>query len=403
MIHMRQFNKFEERNLTFLVQKSIEFTLVQITEVGYRKGILDATEPMRQYFRQTGMHDYQTQLQGTENKVLMPTLILDQTSGYSTLTSLYRPMTKKGDPRIWPGRMTKHCAPNDILLMIFHDGILYVINLSQVDIQKVCSSPVITPLSDLVCSLNAQAMSVANELEGLLRNLAMRWHSTEVLADTGVGRAIEALLGINMNSDKNPDYKGIELKSAREKRVKNRSTLFTQVPDWSISEIGSAKAIVEKYGYERNGVKTYQNTLSCININSQHLGLTLYQLRELLAIEEKKCKLSADGSTVFKKEADVALWNLDTLHNRLLTKHHETFWIGVESKIEAGREFFRPTVIEHTKNPIVSQFDNLLDSGDITVDLLLCRPGKGGDTVAFKIKPKSRQMLFPDNELIRLI
>lgn len=54
MIHMRNFNSFEMRNLTFLTQKSIEYTLVQITETGYKKSILDATDPMREYFKRKG-------------------------------------------------------------------------------------------------------------------------------------------------------------------------------------------------------------------------------------------------------------------------------------------------------------------------------------------------------------
>ena len=58
MIHMRNFNEFEVRNITFLTQKNIEYTLVQITETGFKKSILDATEPMRQYFKDCGMHDY---------------------------------------------------------------------------------------------------------------------------------------------------------------------------------------------------------------------------------------------------------------------------------------------------------------------------------------------------------
>ena len=106
---------------------------------------------------------------------------------------------------------------------------------------------------------------------------------------------------------------------------------------------------------------------------------------------------------VYHKVADVALWQLPLLHSRLLEKHHETFWIEVESKIEKGREYFRPTIVEHTKNPVVSQFDTLLDSGYISVDLLLSRPEGSGDTIAFKIKKKARSMLFPENEIIRLI
>ena len=115
MIHMRPFNKFEENNLKFLTQKNIEHTLVQITETGYKKSILDATDPMRHYFKTVGMHDYFLQSQGQENKVIQPTTILDDTSMYPTSTSLYRPETKKGDPRIWTNNLKKHCVPDDIL------------------------------------------------------------------------------------------------------------------------------------------------------------------------------------------------------------------------------------------------------------------------------------------------
>ncbi len=50
----------------------------------------------------------------------------------------------------------------------------------------------------------------------------------------------------------------------------------------------------------------------------------------------------------------------------------------------------------------VSQFDTLLDTGYISVDLLLSRPSGNGDTIAFKIKKQARPMLFPENEQIVL-
>ncbi len=61
--------------------------------------------------------------------------------------------------------------------------------------------------------------------------------------------------------------------------------------------------------------------------------------------------------------------------------------------------------IEHTKNPIISQFDILLEQSMITVDLLLGRPKvdlitgapkKGGDAVSFKIKESAAGLLFPE-------
>ena len=403
MIHMRAFNKFELNNLAYLTSQSIEYTLVQISATGYNKSILDATEPMRQYFKDRGMHDYSTQLQGQENKVSIRTEILDEISKTITLTSLYRPMTKKGDPRIWPANVKKFCSPDEILMMAFYNATLYVINISKIDIKAVCKSSLVSPLKDLIFSFHKAAMSVSEELTELLKKMALDWHPAEVLADTGIGRAVESLLGIDMNNSELPDYKGIELKSARDKRPSIRSTLFCQVPDWSKSNFKSGKEIVAKYGYDRgDGWKLYQNTLKATNINSQNLGLTLYQMEQLLAIEEKKKKEMAEGKISFLKITDVALWELPVLHKRLLEKHHETFWIDVETKIENGMEYFRPTKVDHTKNPIVSQFDNLLDTGYISVDLLLSRPGKGGDTVSFKMAKKARPLLFPENEQIIL-
>ena len=407
MIHMRSFNKFEENNLKFLTQKNIEYTLVQITETGYKKSILDATDTMRQYFKTVGMHDYSLQPQGQDNKVIQSTTILDEISMYPTSTSLYRPETKKGDPRVWTNNLKRHCLPNDILLMLYYKEKLYVVNLTQVDIEKTCNSVIITPLKDLIKDVNAEAMSVANELTDLLRDVAKEWHPAEVLADTGVGRAIENILGIEMNNSKQPDYKGIELKSYREKRPGVRAVLFSQVPDWKNSRMKSAKEIVAQYGYMKPNdagqmVKTYQNTLTCAAPNSQNLGMTLYLTDEILAIEEKKAKMGINNITTYLKVTDVALWQLPILHQRLLEKHHETFWIEVESRVDGNQELFRPTLVEHTKNPVVSQFDNLLDAGYITVDLLLSRPSGNGDTISFKMNKKAIPMLFPESEQINL-
>lgn len=397
---MRQFNSFEEKNFQYLAQRSIEYTLVQITSTGFKKSILDATDPMRMYFKNVGMHDYNDQPKGPDNKKTIDSVILDEADSYPTKTSLYRPLTKKGDPRIWPCKLTKYCKPDDILIMIYYSNQLYIINSSTVNIEHSCLSSIVTPLKSLITNICNDVFSVSNDLTDKLKILSKNWHPSDVLADTGIGRAIESLLGIEMNNSPLPDYKGIELKSFREKRPGIRSTLFCQVPDWSQSFLKSGKAIVEKYGYDSKGVRTYQNTLRCTSPNSQNLGLSLYQIQSILAIEEKQSKINKFG--VYPKIADVALWHLEKLHERLLEKHHETFWIEVESKKEKGKEFFRPIIIEHTKNPIVSQFDNLLDAGYITVDLLLSRPGQGGDTIAFKMNKKAMPMLFPEKERIEL-
>ena len=181
---------------------------------------------------------------------------------------------------------------------------------------------------------------------GKFRSVSGEWFESEVLADTGIGRTIESFLGITMNSEKTPDYKGIELKSHRDKRRSNKNVLFTQTPDWDISSCKSGRDIVARYGYFSESKKTYQNTVQCTPPNSQMLFLNIDQIKALLELQAKKSHIE-----------DVAVWRLMKLLNRLLTKHHETFWIEVENVINDGKEYFRYKEIEHTKNPNVGQFD----------------------------------------------
>lgn len=402
MIHIRPYNAFETKNVKFLVDKQVEFTTIQVTETGLKKSILDATAPVRAFFKEKNIHDYETQLQGPEHKRIVNTYILTEDAQYFTKTSLYRPITKKGDPRLWVNKVrdVEFLHANDIFAIIAHRGVFYVVNLTNVNAEKTYSSLIDTPLKDLIKNISHEKNSVSEELLGLITERMTDWTPAEVLADTGIGRTVESVLGINMNPSKNPDYKGIELKSHREaSRV--RSTLFTQTPEWKISRLKSGKAIVEEYGYNPEGYshKSLHVTLSANRPNSQGLGLLVQSQLGLLEADEFAQSASADGT--FRKINDVAAWRLIKLHERLLTKHRETFWIDAETKKELGREFFRVSKIIHTKNPIISQFDILLGQGLITVDFLLCRDS-GGDTYSFKIKGKARPLLFPQNETYTL-
>ncbi len=399
MIHMRPYNDFELNNIQFLVNKQINFTTIQITETGLKKSILDATAPVRSYFLESNLHDYSQQKLGTDNKVFIPTHILTDCSIFTTQTSLYRPETKKGDPRLWVYGLTSYVKSDDIFAIIIYEKTFYVININQINIKKAYESQIISPLKDFIETLTKEKMSIAQELLALIKKNFTNWNKAEILADTGIGRTIESMSGISMNSSPKPDYKGIELKSSR-MSSNVRPNLFSQVPDWSISKFKNAKQIVEKYGYTK-GIypkKTYQNTLSAIKSNSQNLGLYVDNENDHLEIIEM------EDNSINKKD-DIAMYLLSYLHKRLLEKHHETFWIGVENKYENGNEYFRVGKIDHTKNPILGQFDNLLEQGIITLDLALERPGhqeKGksnGDSFLFKITKKGRTLLFPETEV----
>lgn len=392
MVNMRPFNEFEQKNLKFLVNHNVKFTQVEITATGLKKSILDSTVPMRAYFLEHGIHNYEEQEQGQEHKATYRAIILTDTEKKETKITFYRPNTKKGDPRMWIYGLGSYTDGSEIHVLFKFEEALCSVNITKVDIEKCYNSPIITPLQEIIKAIYIEGNVVSEELLGRFRSVKDQWFESEVAADTGIGRTIESFLGISMNSDKTPDYKGIELKSHRDKRRSKKNVLFTQTPNWDISELKSGKQIVEKYGYyTEDGKKTYQNTVQCTPPNSQFLFLNVNQNDELLELQAR-----------IKRLEDVAAWRLMQLHQRLLTKHHETFWIEVENEKHDGKEYFRYKQIEHTKNPNVGQFDVLIEQNIITVDLLLCRPSGHGDTYSFKIKKKGMPLLFPESVIYNL-
>lgn len=213
-------------------------------------------------------------------------------------------------------------------------------------------------------------------------------------ADTAIGRTLETLLGIDINSSKKPDYKGIEIKSYRDKRG-NRKNLFAQVPDWNLSKFKSSAEILNAFGYSRGEDFKLYCTVSTLVRNSQ--GLKLKMESEISQLIE-----NSDKSSI----GDFVVWGLETLHKRLLEKHNETFWIAADSIMIEGKEHFQYKKVEHTKKPIVSQFDILLEQGIITLDHLIKRKSTGSVVEKgpiFKIKPNALDLLFPPSKLYSLL
>lgn len=107
-----------------------------------------------------------------------------------------------------------------------------------------------------------------------------------------------------------------------------------------------------------------------------------------------------------KEVGDFGIWTLDKLHERLLEKHKETFWVAADTISIDGKEHFKYKAVEHTKKPIVSQFDILLEQGIITLDHLIKRNSKGEvieKGPLFKIKPNSLDLLFPPSKKYLLV
>lgn len=294
-----------QQNKELLAEYGIDFSVLTITATGIKKSIMDAVGSLRNFLVEEGFHNYEDQKQGESYKVLKPCQLITSDKILSKKVSLYRPVTKKGDPRIWVYGLSSHVRADDELAFFIVDDLLYVLNLNSVDISD---------YKDLLFELKQSLNETAIELRDKLIEIAKQPLKSIMKGDTAIGMTIEHALGLTANSSKKPDYKGIELKSGRITKSKTRSNLFAQVPAWDKSVLKSSREIVDSYGYldKDNGDQRLYCTVNVSNFNNQGLRLVV-DLENDKVYEEHEI----DGLIV--------VWEGQKLRERLLEKHHETF------------------------------------------------------------------------------
>lgn len=363
------------------------------TVTGYKKSIMDATAPIRDLFIQENIHNYNVQKQGPENKVLITSYFVENTTLKDTFASLYRPITKTGDPRIWFKGLKQYCVPYNLLALVVIKGKIYIINLSNPEIATSLLTKAF--VYDIIKESTYQNEFIVQELLRKIKEIHNQGFIKSITyGDPGVGDTLENALGIKRNNARIPDYKGIELKSTRieingKTRNPTRTTLFTKIPDTGLTY----REIVEKYGK--------------IQI-PRGKTIARLQLYETCCFSRKNAydlqlQLSQDSSSInlmhiSEENKFVSAWYINNLKNILLTKHKETFWIkAVSTKID-NWEYFRYDTIVHTKRPNTSLFIPLIENDKITIDLAahFINNVWRDHGMLFKIKPKDIHLLFPN-------
>lgn len=388
-MNTRPLDGIESRNLAALNSSGCSSVLLFITATGLDKAILDATEPMRRLLAREGIHDFSMQGQGQENKVVRPAVILGSISNDQTSVSLYRPNTKKGDPRLWFSEFKKYAAPNDVCAVLVCRGTIHLLNLTRSTVADDLDKGTMSYAAIFVQDARGTSSLVSVELLGLLRDIAAKGPLKAVCqGSTAIGRSIETALGIQINSSRTPDFKGIELKAGRSQILgrQTRATLFACVPDWHLSHLKSSHEILTKYGYHRGEDFKLYCSVSTSRVNSQGLQLSVDNAKNWL-------------KEVFRGQPDqeVCLWELDRLHTRLTEKHTETFWIKAKSTKSGSQEYFHLETVTHTARPSAEQFDRLLEDGTVTLDHLIKRKKSGACVEKgplFKIERPRIQELF---------
>jgi hypothetical protein len=370
-----------------------EVALIMPTETGLTKSIMDATISVRSFLKTEKIHDFSAQGQGQKEKLSIEASLVSREKLIPSNATLYRPETKKGDPRIWFSGLPRFAKSMDILAIFKSENGLAVINISDINVADILRTAPSSALSRLVKKLSKNANAVSDELLGKLRLIAKERVRAECVGDTAVGRTLESLLGIAQNSNKAPDYKGIELKSFRGKRGTasgggTRGGLFGQVPNWKKSKLKSSAEVLKNFGYTKGGEFRLYCTVNTKAPNPQTLRLRVDQGKESLFETSSKPGLT-----------DFLQWDFSKLHERLLTKHRETFWIRAHHEIESGKEYFRYESVRHTINPSIAQFDQLLSEGIITMDHLIKQEERGRVSEKgplFKIPKHYIPLLFPN-------
>ena len=371
-----------EQFLPIFAKTGVPVAFLVPTPTGFGKSIMDATAPIRELLRNSCVHDYDQQSQGQNNKEIVDTYIVRPDSLIQTDTSLYRPETKKGDPRIWIYNLKPYCQPCNLLALIVIERKIYVFNLSD---RRIADSLFSKGFCyNILEEASHKDKLVSEELLNKLHIIHNRGFIPSITpGDPGVGDTLEHALGIERNNSKAPDYKGIELKTTRltrngGNRTTTRSTLFTRVPDEGMSY----RQIVDAYGKVQ------------VPRGSTEARLQMYDLILEVDVNNDKLNIMHQEERVRKY---VSAWYLENLRKALLLKHHETFWVKAQSETRGGIEFFRYDKVLHTKNPNASLLAPLFEANKITVDLAAhYKPdGKWRDHgVLFKMMPDDLPLLL---------
>ncbi len=373
--------------------RGISTSFLVPTQTGLAKSIMDATGSIREFLKAQDVHIFENQSQGPENKRLVTTVLFSKGRSVKTKTSLYRPISKEGDTRIWIYKLKQFATPGDLLAIAESAGRLIVVNCSQSNMDELLHKDN-QEFSEFFPIVEAGKSEAALELLSKLTEVSKRGFVPNMRAgDTGVGYTLESLLGIEANNSKKPDFKGIEIKSGRYRSGNGgQAALFSQVPDWKKSALKGSNQVLEtrgKYSVKKERKQLFHE-MSCVKPNSYHMQLEISEnLSELHQIY-------VPPDNPVGKCGDV-LWMMAKLQARLKEKHRETMWVSAETQGKRDSEEFWYRHVKHSRGIDLSALPILLESGSITVHYTIKKLTTGAakdQGYLFKMASKYIPLLF---------
>lgn len=363
-----------------------EYQLIRVSPTMRKKATIDASGRIRELLKSNNIVDYNSIEKGPSNKlVLQVGLFINFDQIIESKISFYRPNTKDGDPRFWIYGAAKLLTDGELLYITAVNGRLIIVPVKESD--------------EILNTLNyhfaeKDTAQLLDKVRGLCDSKLNDWivsKSPYKSNPKDVGETFEDVLGISANSDNKADIDGeIEIKSKRE-MSKTKLSLFSNVPDWKISPIGSSREMILKFGYDSTVHPGFKDLYVTVSNEPNNQGLFIENdfKREYLVQHHTKF-----GETCY--------WQHQRLQNRLFEKHPNTIWVEAEEAIIDGKIcFLYSKDMIFTSRPIFSQFVSLIDSSIITFDWrgkVMPDGSKYRDHGhGFRINKSNRNLLFEDN------
>ncbi|BCE01279.1 DUF262 domain-containing protein [Marinicellulosiphila megalodicopiae] len=129
-MNVRDLTPAESEKIEVLKSSKIDFELLFLTDTALNKSILDATAPVVELLKNKQVHNYDSQVNGSEHKVMLPCIILSNGVLEETKASLYRANTR-GDTRFWPGRFHNFASHDQVFALFIENNNIVVLNLSD--------------------------------------------------------------------------------------------------------------------------------------------------------------------------------------------------------------------------------------------------------------------------------
>lgn len=226
-------------------------------------------------------------------------------------------------------------------------------------------------------------------VEGLKKIKAMGFVQTHRAGNTGIGKTLEDLLGIEENNFAGPDGLMTELKTAR-KNATSMLTLFTKSPE--PPRVNSR--LLEEFGYYENedGKRKILHT----TINAKSPNTLKGKPGLMIGVKPDRIEIICPEGEL-PKGMPTPFWDKNTLKERFEKKYQELLYVKADSTGKGSDEKFHFNEAWLMKGFDFGNFISLLKEGTLLVDIRIGQYADGrthDHGTGFRVMPNKLDLCF---------